>query len=264
MENILSDTSTFLFGDIIFGPVQSRRFGQSLGINLLPTSCKICNFDCLYCECGWSTHDIEDNKLPSRLRVNEALTDKLARMVSHDHYPDYITFAGNGEPTIHPEFPEIVKDTVRLRDQLVPQSRIAVLSNATMLHKSHIFEALEQVDQNVQKLDSAIEKTFQVINQPKGNIKLDDIIENMKGFGNLTIQTLFLKGVYKDVVIDNSTPVEVGALISAFKTIQPKEVMVYTFSRQTPHPTLEPIHSDELDMIAERIRNAGFQVSATP
>ncbi|NBC84285.1 MAG: radical SAM protein [Bacteroidetes bacterium] len=257
------DVSTFLFGEIIFGPIESRRLGKSLGINLLPVNCKLCNFNCLYCECGWTHHDLKNNKLPTRLQVNEALTDKLARMVANNHHPDYITFAGNGEPTLHPEFAEIVKDTIELRNKLIPESKIAVLSNATMLHNENVFEILKQVDGNIQKLDSAIEHTFQLINQPKGKIKVKEVIANLKRLSNVTIQILFLQGEHKGEKIDNTSDEEIDALIGALKKINPQEVMVYTISRSTPLLTLYPVSSDELSEIAGRFKKEGFMVIDT-
>ncbi len=191
--------STFLFDQIIFGPVKSRRLGVSLGVNLLPTDSKVCSFDCIYCECGWTPKKRERKAvLPSRVEVRQKMVEKLTEMVANNELPDVITFAGNGEPTLHPEFEGIIEDTIELRDQLTPKARIAVLSNATMLHKPAVVRALLKVDDNIQKLDSAFEETIRRIDCPASNFKLTQVVEGLKAFdGNVIVQTLFLKGKFK-------------------------------------------------------------------
>jgi len=263
MEKTTGNSNTFLFNEIIFGPIQSRRLGVSLGVNLMPQHCKLCNFDCLYCECGWSNQQAKEHKLPDRLQVHEALTEKLTKMMANNKQPDYITFAGNGEPTIHPEFPEIIEDTLRLRNKLMPKAQISVLSNATMLHNPKIFAALQKVDKNIQKLDSAIDETFQLINKPRGKVKVSDIVQKLAECNNVTVQTLFLRGTYNGTVFNNATEKEIIAWIQALKQIQPVEVMVYTYSRSTPHDQLEPLTPDELQTIAKTAEQEGFNVSYT-
>ncbi|MDP3432619.1 MAG: radical SAM protein, partial [Bacteroidota bacterium] len=162
--------STFLFDQIIFGPVKSRRLGVSLGVNLLPTDSKVCSFDCIYCECGWTPRKREKKAvLPTRALVKQKMEEKLLDMIRNNEFPDVITFAGNGEPTLHPEFEGIIDDTIELRNLLTPKARIAVLSNATMLHKSSVVRALLKVEDNIQKLDSAFEETIRRIDCPASN-----------------------------------------------------------------------------------------------
>ena len=257
--------ATFLFDDIIFGPVKSRRLGVSLGINLLPTDVKICSFDCIYCECGFTpTRYDKKAVLPSRAEVYQHLEDKLKVMASDKQLPNVITFAGNGEPTLHPNFDGIIRDTIHLRDNFAPNARIAVLSNATMLHKPAVFEALLKVDDNIQKLDSAFEETIRLIDCPRGNFNLGKVIDQLKQFnGKVTIQTLFLKGSYKGMQVDNTSEREVGAWLDLLSIIRPEIVMIYTIARDTPVDTLIKISPETLDAIAERVKQKGFNVQVS-
>jgi len=257
--------STFLFDQIIFGPVRSRRLGISLGVNLLPTDSKVCSFDCIYCECGWNPGKRENKAiLPARAEVRKKMEEKLTAMILNNEFPDVITFAGNGEPTLHPEFEGIIEDTIQLRDRLTPKARIAVLSNATMLHKPDVIRALLKVDDNIQKLDSGIEETIRKIDCPSSNFKLTTVVENMKSFqGKLIIQTMFLRGKFKGEIIDNTTEEELSEWIKRIKEIKPLLVMIYTIDRDTPAPELEKIKLEELNLIADRIREIGVEVQVS-
>lgn len=254
--------ATFLFDRIIFGPVRSRRLGVSLGVNLLPSDKKFCNYNCLYCECGWTCRgDISPRDLPGREQTREELYQKISMMAREDMIPDVITFAGNGEPTIHPEFPGIIDDTIEVRNELCPEARIAVLSNSTTLHKPEVVAALKRSDQAILKLDTAIEASYQFINRPSSGTTVKSILERLRTFGEgLIIQTLFFRGTYNDTAVDNSRIEELTALLDAYKTIEPEMIMIYTFERDTPLDTLEKISFDELSGIAERIEALGFPV----
>ena len=257
--------ATFLFDEIIFGPVQSRRLGVSLGVNLLPVNVKVCSFDCIYCECGFTPKKYKEKAiLPTRKEVKHKLGEKLLKMAEDSLNPDVITFAGNGEPTLHPEFAGIIDDTIELRNQLAPKARIAVLSNASMLHRAGIFNALLKVEDNIQKLDSAFEETVELLDCPRGNYNLQKVVEQLKCFnGKVTIQTLFVKGEFKGQTVDNSTEKEISAWIKLLQKIQPEQVMIYTIARDTPIDTLEKISAEKLDAIAERVRKAGFKVQVS-
>jgi len=257
--------STFLFDQIIFGPVKSRRLGISLGVNLLPTDSKLCSFDCIYCECGWNPKKREKKvELPSRELVRQKMEEKLTNMIENRELPDVITFAGNGEPTLHPEFEGIMDDTIQLRDRLTPKTRIAVLSNATMLHKPAVVRALLKVDDNIQKLDSGIEETIRRMDCPSSNFKLTVVVENLKSFqGKVIIQTMFLRGKFKEQIIDNTTEAELVEWIKLIAEIKPSQVMIYTIDRDTPASGLEKIKLDELQQIAERIREIGIEVQVS-
>lgn len=258
--------ATFLFNKIIFGPVRSRRLGVSLGINLLPSTKKICNFDCIYCECGWTSESKANRALmPSVKDVRDALEKKLGSMKEKNQTPDVITFAGNGEPTLHPGFGKIIDDTIELRDRFFPGTKIAVLSNASTISKPHIREALMKADQNILKLDSGFDLTVQVHNQPRVNIKISDIIEEMKKFnGKLIVQTLFLRGTYKGKIIDNTTSEELDAWLKAIEMIRPSEVMIYTISRDTPvDGSLKKVPVAELERIAEMAARIGIKTQVS-
>ncbi len=258
--------ATFLFDEIIFGPVKSRRLGVSLGINLLPTGCKVCNFNCIYCECGW-TADIMDSIsiLPTRTDVYKALEQKLNEMKNANQDPDVITYAGNGEPTLHPEFPRIIDDSIVLRNKYFPEAKIAVLSNATTIARPEIRQALLKVEQNILKLDSAIDSTVMLHNQPKEVINTEELIENLVKFnGHLIIQTLFLRGTYNGNTIDNTTPVETEAWLKALGRINPSEVMIYTISRDTPEGgNIKGVPLEELNEIAARVKKIGIKTQVS-
>ena len=258
--------ATFLFDEIVFGPVKSRRLGVSLGINLLPTNRKICNFNCIYCECG-CTFDSNpaDRDFPSRKKVYEALEHKLSSMKKEQQAPDVITYAGNGEPTLHPEFPGIIDDSILLRNKYFPEAKIAVLSNATAISKPHIKKALLKVDQNILKLDSAFDLTVQIHNQPRVNVKVDELIRELKGLGgHLIVQTLFLRGTYNGRTIDNTTGKEIEAWLEAIRRIKPAEVMIYTISRDTPEEgELSKVPVAELKRIASLVNKLGIKTQVS-
>ena len=253
--------ATFLFDKIIFGPVKSRRLGISLGINLLPSSRKVCNFNCIYCECGWTMNSsAEAGDLPSREEVYRALETKLSLMKDRNQHPDVITYAGNGEPTLHPEFPGIIDDSLKLRDKYFPEAKIAVLSNSTAITSQKARAALMKVDSNILKLDSAFDLTVKIHNQPGVNVKVGELIKNLSELnGRLIIQTLFLRGTYKGKTIDNTTPEEISAWLKAIDMIKPSEVMVYTISRDTPEGgELRKVPLKELRHIASLVEMLGI------
>jgi wyosine [tRNA(Phe)-imidazoG37] synthetase (radical SAM superfamily) len=257
--------ATFLFDQIIFGPVKSRRLGVSLGVNLLPTDSKVCSFDCIYCECGWNPKKREQKiVLPSRELVRQKMEGKLTEMIQSGPCPDVITFAGNGEPTLHPEFEGIIEDSILLRNRLTPQARIAVLSNATMLHKASVIRALLKVEDNIQKLDSAFEETIRRIDCPASNFSLSEVVEKLISFqGKVIIQTLFLRGKHNGEIIDNTTEEELTEWMKLVFDIKPSQVMIYTIDRDTPASGLEKVPLEELRMIADRVHSMGFKVQVS-
>ena len=258
--------ATFLFDEIIFGPVKSRRLGVSLGINLLPVKKKICNFNCIYCECGWTENIIKAaSSLPNRAEVYNALEMKLSDMNDKNMSPDVITYAGNGEPTLHPEFPGIIDDSIILRNKYFPMARLAVLSNATTIGKPEIKNALLKIDQNILKLDSAIESTIKIHNQPRIKIKIEELIENLAAFnGKVIIQTLFLRGIHDGRIIDNTTDIEIEAWLKAIQKIKPAEVMIYTISRDTPVGAhLDKVSTKELKQIALMVEKMGIRTQVS-
>ena len=254
--------ATFLFDKIIFGPVKSRRLGISLGINLLPDNKKICNFNCIYCECGLTFQQkVKNSGMPSREDVRRNLKIRLEEMKDKGEQVDTITFAGNGEPTLHPEFAGIIDDTLVIRDQIFPSARVAVLSNATLIHKSAVFNALIKTDQNILKLDSVIPQTQKIINCPAENYSLSRTIQYLKSFkGNLIIQTLFFKGSWLGKPVDNLNNAEVGAWLDVINDIRPELVMIYTINRDTPVEGLVKASLAELQQIAYKVEALGISV----
>jgi wyosine [tRNA(Phe)-imidazoG37] synthetase (radical SAM superfamily) len=252
----------FLFDQIIFGPIQSRRLGLSLGVNLLPIDAKICSFNCIYCECGFNT-TMQESPIPNREQVRETLEAKLKEMVAEGQIPDVITFAGNGEPTLHAEFEGIIDDTIALRNTYCPTAKVSVLSNSTRVHKPHVFGALNKVDNNILKFDSAIDRTMKLMDQPVGkHINVAWFIEHLKKFkGKLIIQTMFLRGEVNGEKLDNTTNEEVEAWLNALKEINPQQVMIYSLDREAPTQNLQKVNVDELNAIAEKAKAKGFDVS---
>ncbi len=253
---------TILFHETVFGPIHSRRLGVSLGINLMPNDGKICSFDCIYCEAGYNSQGAGKSGIPSRESVKKSLNRKLKSMVESDEKLDVITFSGNGEPTLHPQFKEIVQDVLMLRDRFFPNVKVSVLSNSTMLKKESVVEALKKVDNNILKLDSALASSLRAINQPtSGGVLPEGVIADLKKFGGkCIIQTMFLRGTHNGTKIDNTTEQEVMALIDAYKEVNPQEVMIYSIDRKTPEENLEKVEKTELEAIGKRIEAAGIKV----
>lgn len=255
----------FLFDEIVFGPVKSRRLGVSLGINLLPTDGKLCSFDCIYCECGFNAQGAGKSKIPTRKEVYCALESKLKKMQSENAIPDVITFAGNGEPTLHPQFAGIIDDTIELRNRYFPTAKISVLSNASRIDRKDVFDALNRADHNILKLDSVDKEFIFQVNQPQSNaFNIKKLIEGLKRFnGNLIIQTMFIHGECGGKIIDNTTPEQLEAWLEAVCEINPESVMIYTIERDTPTEGLRKVTPDILNQIADKVREAGFEVSVS-
>lgn len=253
---------TVLFHETVFGPIHSRRLGISLGINLMPNDGKICSMDCVYCEAGYNAQGQGTTGVPTRKEVQSRLHSKLSAMHDAGDKLDVITFSGNGEPTLHPNFKEIVHDVLLLRNKFYPEAKVTVLSNATLAGRKTVADALRMVDNNVLKLDSALSHTLRLINQPKSvNVQAEGLIEDIKQFaGSCIVQTLMLRGEHNGQRIDNTIDAEVEALIAAYIAIRPREVMLYSIDRRTPEEHLEKVPREELEAIARRIEAAGIAV----
>ena len=253
---------TSLYDNIIFGPIRSRRLGLSLGVNLLPIESKLCSFDCIYCECGWNDEHPGKRRFNAREDVRDMLDATLQKMVAEGTPPDVITFAGNGEPTMHPDFENIIADTIALRDKHCPAAKVSVLSNATQIHREDVRRALLRVDNNILKLDSAFDETVQLVNKPQGVYTVARTVELLKAFeGKLILQTMFLRGEYLGKRVDNTTEEEVVAWLKLVEEMRPKQVMVYSLDRDTPCQTLEKVEKEELRKIAARVEALGITCS---
>lgn len=253
---------TSLYDNIIFGPIRSRRLGLSLGVNLLPIESKLCSFDCIYCECGWNADHHGKRRFNAREDVYKMLDETLEKMVGEGTPPDVITFAGNGEPTMHPDFEAIIEDTIALRDKHSPNAKVSVLSNATQIHREDVRRALLRVDNNILKLDSAFDATVQLVNKPQGAYTVARTVELLKAFdGEFILQTMFLRGEYLGQRVDNTTEEEVVAWLRLVEEMRPKRVMVYSLDRDTPCKTLEKVEREELQRIAERVAALGIECS---
>lgn len=253
---------TILFHSTIFGPIHSRRLGVSLGVNLMPSDGKICSFDCLYCEAGFNAQGPGEAGLPSTEQVKHDLNEKLAQMKANNESLDVITFSGNGEPTLHPQFSEIVDIVIAARDNFFPDAKISVLSNSTRIFDENVAQALRRVDNNILKLDSAIEQTMRFIDRPASpQFTVERVVDALASFsGQAIIQTMFLRGEHDGKIVDNTTSEEVDALINAYKKINPREVMIYSIDRTTPEEKLQKVERAELEQIAARISAAGIYV----
>ena len=256
--------STIIYPSPIFGPVHSRRLGISLGINLLPADGKVCSFDCIYCACGFNEDHRPSLPLPTREEVAQKLEAKLQQMVADGQLPDVLTFAGNGEPTCHPHFAEIIADTIRLRNQYCPKAKVSVLSNSTMIHRPQVHDALMQVDNNILKLDTVDPAYINKVDHPNGTYDVHLIIDRLKAFqGHVIIQTMFMRGECKGESVDNTGDEYVNPWLEAVKAIAPQQVMIYTIDRETPTQGLLKATHEQLDQIRDRVIAAGIPCTAS-
>lgn len=255
---------TVIYPSPIFGPVHSRRLGVSLGINLLPADGKFCSFDCVYCECGFNADHRPHAKLPTREEVRRALEERLTLMAAEGPTPDVLTFAGNGEPTAHPDFPAIMEDTLALRDRFFPNARVSVLTNGTHIDRPAVHEALMRVDNNIVKLDTVDADYIAAVDRPTGRYDLQNLMECMRRFnGHCIIQTMFMKGSVEGRSVDNTGDRFVKPWIEAVKRIAPSRVMIYTIDRETPAHGLQKASHEELDRIVDLLRAEGIEASAS-
>lgn len=256
--------STVLYESPIFGPVHSRRLGVSLGINLMPADGKICTFDCIYCECGRNASRKPTQHRPTREQVATALRKKLEQMKTDGIAPNVLTFAGNGEPTAHPDFPGIMADTIAIRNEFFPDAKVSVLSNATRLGNDQVFQALMKIDNNIQKLDTVNPSYIDAIDVPLVPYDVENIIERLAAFkGHVIIQTMFMKGYLGERDMDNTGDAYVLPWIEALKRIKPEKVMIYTIDRETPVTTLQKATHEELDRIVDLLKSNGFSAQAS-
>ena len=250
---------TVIYPSPIFGPVHSRRLGVSLGINLLPADGKCCSFDCIYCECGFNHDFVPKQKMPTREEVRTALETQLIEMQKSGLTPNVLTFAGNGEPTLHPQFAEIIDDAISLRDKYFPEAKVSVLTNATQIVRQPVFDALCKVDNNICKLDTISADYIQHIDRPNGSFDVNRIIERLKEFGSrCVIQTMFMKGEYDGHSVDNTSDEFVQPWLKTIGEIQPREVMIYTIDRETPAHELKKALPEVLDAIGAQVRELGI------
>lgn len=251
-----------LFEEIVYGPIRSRRLGVSLGVNLMPLHDKLCSFNCIYCECGWNT-PVQHPVLPTRAEVAAALETKLLELQRDAVAPDVITFSGNGEPTLHPDFEGIIADTCALRDRYFPSAKVSVLSNSTQLFREDVVRALQQVDNRILKLDSVVDATMRAIDKPVNpQLTVAELIRRLAVFnGHFTLQTCFLRS--SDGQIDNTTASELSAWYDAVHLLKPDAVMIYVIDRRTPQENLEKISPERMHEIAAPLVEAGVQVSVS-
>ena len=246
-----------LFGEIAYGPIHSRRLGTSLGVELMPLDHKLCTFNCVYCECGWNT-PVSHPKLPTREEVKAALEAKL----KEKYALDVITFSGNGEPTLHPDFLGIIEDTCALRDQYCPKAKVSVLSNSTQLGRPDVVKALRLCDNRILKLDAGTDTMMRRIDLPVNEqLTVQTIIDWLQAFeGDFTLQTCFLRGAHNGEIIDNTTPEELKAWYQAVDILHPKQIMIYVIDRKTPEENLEKISREEMEIIATPLIAKGYDV----
>jgi len=245
------------FDEIVFGPIRSRRLGSSLGVNLLPSKGKLCNFDCIYCECGWNKDGKSDGRFPELKDIEAALEEKMSRAAAEGVPVDSITFSGNGEPTIHPAFAQVIDVTLRLRDRYFPQAKVSVLSNATMIGRKDVADALMRVDNPILKIDASSDELIQKINKPVGSYRLAEVVENLRKFeGRFVLQTMFLRSEE----FDTASPEALAAWMDIVRELKPREVMVYTIDRETPDKSLGKYTVDEMKAFVQPLVDEGFEI----
>lgn len=245
------------FDDIVFGPIFSRRLGSSLGVNLLPSKGKLCNFDCVYCECGWNKDGIAERVFPRLEEVKAALEEKMSKAASEGVPVDSITFSGNGEPTMNPDFPEIIDVTLELRDRYFPDAKVSVLSNATLIGRPAVAEALMKVDNPILKIDASSDSLIAQINKPVGRYRLDEVVEAMMKFeGRFVLQTMFLKSPD----FDTAEPDALEKWMEIVRKVEPREIMVYTIDRETPDKSLAKYTVEEMTAFVQPLIDEGFRI----
>ncbi len=245
------------FDDIVFGPIFSRRLGSSLGVNILPSKGKLCNFDCVYCECGWNKDGVGDRVFPRLAQVEAALGSKMSKAAAEGVPVDSITFSGNGEPTMNPDFPQIIDVTLRLRDRYFPDAKVSVLSNATLIGRKAVAEALMKVDNPILKIDGSSDSLISQINKPVGHYSLDEVIGNLRAFdGDFILQTMFLKSPD----FDTATPEALTKWMDIVRELRPREIMVYTIDRETPDKSLEKYTVEEMTAFVQPLIDEGFKI----
>ena len=245
------------FDDIVFGPIFSRRLGTSLGLNILPSKGKLCNFDCVYCECGWNKDGKGDGIFPRLPQVAEALEKKLVELAAEGVSVDSITFSGNGEPTMNPDFPAIVDAVLELRDRFCPKAKVSVLSNATLAWRDDVFQALAKVDNPIMKLDAGTDAAVKAVNKPVGTYSVDKVVESLRRFeGRFVLQTMFVRSSE----FDTTAPDVLGRWIEIVRELAPREIMIYTIDRETPDKTLQKYTVEEMASFVQPLREDGFEI----
>lgn len=245
------------FDEIVFGPIFSRRLGSSLGVNLLPSKGKLCNFDCIYCECGWNKDGIAERRFPLLEDIKAALEDKMSKASSEGIPVDSITFSGNGEPTMHPDFPQIIDATLSCRDRYFPEAKVSVLSNATLIGRETVAEALMRVDNPILKIDASSDELIEMMNKPVGRYRLDETVEAMLKFnGNFILQTMFLKSPD----FDTTVPAALERWMDIVRKVKPREIMVYTIDRETPDKRLGKYTVEEMTEFVRPLIKEGFKI----
>ncbi|MBQ8812354.1 MAG: radical SAM protein [Bacteroidales bacterium] len=246
------------FDEIVFGPIFSRRLGSSLGVNLLPVKGKLCNFDCIYCECGWNKDGaVSERRFPSLAEVEAALESKMSSLASEGKTVDSITFSGNGEPTMHPDFARVIDATLRCRDKYFPAAKVSVLSNATLIGRKEIADALRRVDNPILKIDASSDELIREINRPAGHYSLDGIVEALKSFnGEFILQTMFLRSPHFDAL----SPAALARWMDIVRLLKPREIMVYTIDRETPDKSLEKYTVEEMASMVQPLIDEGFKI----
>ena len=245
------------FDEIVFGPIFSRRLGSSLGVNLLPSKGKLCNFDCIYCECGWNKDGRGDSRFPELEDIERALDEKMSKAASEGVSVDSITFSGNGEPTMHPKFPEVIDVTLRLRDKYFPDAKVSVLSNATLIGRDAVAAALMRVDNPILKIDASSDELVRKINKPVGSYSLAEIVDNLRKFeGRFILQTMFLRSPE----FDSASPEALEAWMDIVRELKPREVMVYTIDRETPDKSLEKYTVEQMREMVRPLIDEGYSI----
>lgn len=243
--------------ELVFGPIYSRRLGSSLGINLLPEKGKLCNFDCIYCECGWNKDGHDDSRIPTASELEIALEGKLKECLAKGVSIDSITFSGDGEPTLNPDFPEIIDITLRLRNKYYPSALVSVLSNATRVGRKAVFEALRKVDNPILKIDAPTEELARIVNQPACDYKMEEIVSDLERFeGDFILQTMFLRAPD----FDSSSPEVLGGWMDIVRRLRPRKIMVYTIDRETPQAGLVKFTAEEMALLVRPLSDEGFDI----
>ena len=244
--------------ELVFGPIHSRRLGSSLGINLLPRTGKLCNFDCIYCECGWNRDGRTTEPLPAVSDLQETLEATLRDCLEKGTGIDSITFSGDGESTLHPCFGEMIDVTLSLRDRFFPEAKVSVLSNATRLGDEKVFQALRKVDNPILKLDAPTPALAALVNKPVGKYDPAFIVKALESFeGDFILQTMFLRSDN----FDSASQQVLGPWKDIVRHLRPRQVMVYSLDRETPQKGLVKYDRETLQNLVKDLTDEGINIT---
>ena len=236
---------------ILYGPIRSKRLGCSLGLNLFPSDRKVCSFDCVYCHFGGTTDHVRQSERLGIPSVTEVLA-AVEEFLKSDNDFDYITFSGNGEPTMYPDFAELVPKLHELIRRRRPSVRLALLSNSSCVGEESLYPALKLIDLPIFKLDAGNQTTFEILNRPCPGVTISAIIDGLTRLS--ARQEIIIQTVMVDGPVPNHDGQAFDDWIVAIRRIRPGAIQLYTTDRPVADTRVRKVSDRQLETIAARIR----------